>query len=436
MKNLLTNNIGLKILSVISAILLWIIVVNIDNPVISRAYSGVPVEIVNSSAITSEGKTFEVADDSDVITVVISAERSIIEDLTKDNIKAVADMKNITFMNTVPIELKTTRYYDKLESIQAKTPNLSVVIEEKEDKQIKLSINTEGSVAKGYIAGEIKPVVDVVKVSGPKSKVSLIDKAQITVDYSDMNESFTTSCPVVLYDVEGNVVDDPIITSSKTEIRTSVEILETKEIPVTASYVGTAANGFSATGMVICEPSSIVVAGKGSAFENISSVKIPEEYLSVDGAIENKTETVNIKELLPKGVVLADKSFNGDVSLVAVVEAHDTVVVELPVKNIEVINLPENYIAHVVYGEEKIPFEVSGLKNDLLTYAQSEITAVIDANTLSPRETKETEDDDTTIQTGSNDGLVLLNLPQGMSQISNTHLEVVITHQDNKEKEE
>ena len=167
MKNLLTNNIGLKILSVISAILLWIIVVNIDNPVISRVYSGIPVEIINSSAITSEGKTFEVADDSDVITVVISAERSIIEDLTKDNIKAVADMKNITFMNTVPIELKTTRYYDKLESIQAKTPNLSVVIEEKEDKQIKLSINTEGSVAKGYIAGEIKPVVDVVKVSGP-----------------------------------------------------------------------------------------------------------------------------------------------------------------------------------------------------------------------------------------------------------------------------
>ena len=132
MKNLLTNNIGLKILSVISAILLWIIVVNIDNPVISRVYSGIPVEIINSSAITSEGKTFEVADDSDVITVVISAERSIIEDLTKDNIKAVADMKNITFMNTVPIELKTTRYYDKLESIQAKTPNLSVVIEEKE----------------------------------------------------------------------------------------------------------------------------------------------------------------------------------------------------------------------------------------------------------------------------------------------------------------
>ena len=136
MKNLLTNNIGLKILSVISAILLWIIVVNIDNPVISRVYSGIPVEIINSSAITTEGKTFEVADDSDVITVVISAERSIIEDLTKDNIKAVADMKNITFMNTVPIELKTTRYYDKLESIQAKTPNLSVVIEEKEDKQI------------------------------------------------------------------------------------------------------------------------------------------------------------------------------------------------------------------------------------------------------------------------------------------------------------
>ena len=147
-------------------------------------------------------------------------------------------------------------------------------------------------------------------------------------------------------------------------------------------------------------------------------------------------ETVNIKEFLPKGVVLADKSFNGDVSLVAVIEAHDSIVVELPVKNIEVINLPDNYIAHVVYGEEKIPFEVSGLMNDLLAFSQSQISAVVDANTLSPRGTKKEGDDENTIQTGSNDGLVVLNLPQGVSQISSMHIEVVITHQENNETEE
>lgn len=435
MKNLLTNNIGLKILSVIAAIVLWIVVVNVDDPVISRIYTGIPVEIINTTAITSEGKTFEVADESDTITVVITAERSIIEALTKENIKATADMKNITFMNTVPIELKTTRYSEKIESISTRTPNLSVIIEERKDRQIKLSIQTDGNVAKGYIAGDITPVVDVIKVSGPESKVALVSKAEISVDYADMNESFTTSCPVVLYDLDGNVMDDPAVTASKNEIRTSVEILETKEIPVTAYYTGAAATGFGATGIVICEPSSIVVAGKGSSFDSLSSVKIPDESLSIDGAVENATASVDVNELLPKGVVLADKSFDGVINLVAVIEAHDSMSVEVPVKNISVVNIPDDYIAHVVYGEDTLQFEVSGLQNDLMELSQSDISAQIDGLTLVPR--SDDEDDSTEgIHTGSNDGTVLLTLPSGITQITNTTLEVVITHKEDSEKAE
>ena len=215
MKKFLTNNIGLKIISVICAFFLWLVVVNVDDPVITRMYSGIPVEIVNSSAITEEGKTYEVVDGTDVISVAVSAERSVIEQLSKDNIKATADMKNITFMNTVPIEIRTTRFAEKIGTISSKNTNLSVILEDKKDKQIKLTIITEGKVADGHVAGSITPVVDVIKVSGPESKVNLISRAEICVDYSDMNESFTTSCPVTLYDSTGEEIKEENITYIK-----------------------------------------------------------------------------------------------------------------------------------------------------------------------------------------------------------------------------
>ena len=437
MRKLLTNNIGLKLLSVFGAIILWIIVVNVDDPVISRIYTGIPVEIINGSAITAEGKTFEVADDTDTISVVISAERSIIEALSRENIKATADMKNLTFMNTVPIELKTNRFADKIGSISSKTSNLSVIIEERKNKQIKLTINTEGKVAQGYIAGEIDPVVDVVKVSGPESKVELVKTAEIVVDYADMNESFTTSCTVSLFDADGEEIFDEAITVSKKEVRASVEILEKKEIPVTAGYVGITAAGYSPTGTVICDPSSIVVAGKGAAFDNLSSIKIPDEVLSIDGASENVVVSTSINEYLPKGVVLADSSFKGDIDLVAVIEAHNSTLVELPVKNISVVNLPEGYIAHVIYGEETIPFEVSGLANELQSVQQSEMTAQIDALTLVPRVEPEEVQEGAVVNTGSNDGAVLLTLPQGLVQLTNVNVEVVVNYiEENKETEE
>lgn len=432
MKKFLTNNIGLKILSVLGAILLWIIVINIDDPVISRVYAGIPVEIVNSSAITDEGKTFEVENGSDVISVVISAERSVIEELTKENIKATADMRNITFMNNVPIEVRTNRFSDKINSISAKEANLSVIIEDRKEKQLKLSVITEGEVAQGYISGAIKPVVDVIKVTGPESKVNRISVAEIMVDLTDMNESYTTSCPIILRSPDGQYVDEPSVNVSMSEVRTDVEILETKEIPVTAGFTGSAAPGFSPTGTVICEPSSIVVAGKGSTFNNLSSVKIPDETLSIDGAIDDVAVQVNVKELLPNGVILAGKGFDGLVNLVAVVEQHAVVTINLPVDSISVVNLPKDYSAQIISDEDTIPVEISGLPEPLEAFLQSHITAHIDAAALVSKTDDAEDEDEVSIHVGTNEGKALIILPEGLTQLTDVTLKVIVTRTESE----
>lgn len=436
MKKLLTNNIALKILSFLGAIVLWIVVVNVDDPVVTRVYSGIPVEMINTNVISDEGKTFEIVDGTDVVSVAVTAERSIIESLTKDNIRATADMKNITFMNTVPIEIRSTRYSDKINAITSKNSNVSVVLEDRKDKQLKVSIATEGEVAKGYVAGVITPVVDVIKVSGPASKVSRVNTVEICVEFADMNESFTTSCPVKILDVNGREVTDEAISVSQSEIRTSVEILETKEIPVTAYFTGTAASGFGATGTVICTPSSIVVAGRGSVFEKLSSIKIPDDVLSIEGAVENAKTTVRIDKYLPDGVVIADASLGDEIEIEAVIEAHENTIVNIPVSSVSVINLPEDYTAHIVYGEDTIPFEIAGLQDDLTKIKISSIVAQIDANNLEPRlEEGEELDESVAVQEGVNDGQVVLTLPDGLVQISSMTIEVVVNHNDNSDKE-
>ena len=58
MKDFLTKNIGLKIVSVIVAILVWMIVVNISNPEI-KASKQIQVEVENEDVILNAGKTYE-----------------------------------------------------------------------------------------------------------------------------------------------------------------------------------------------------------------------------------------------------------------------------------------------------------------------------------------------------------------------------------------
>ena len=47
MKEKLTNNLGLKLLSLLMATLLWLVVVNSQDPLETRTFTDIPVKIIN-----------------------------------------------------------------------------------------------------------------------------------------------------------------------------------------------------------------------------------------------------------------------------------------------------------------------------------------------------------------------------------------------------
>ena len=64
----LTNNLGLKLISVFLAFFVWLAVVNIANPETDGSRE-VPLEIVNGSVLTASGKTYEIIGNVDTVTV-------------------------------------------------------------------------------------------------------------------------------------------------------------------------------------------------------------------------------------------------------------------------------------------------------------------------------------------------------------------------------
>ena len=109
LKNLakkLTNNLGLKVLAVLFAIALWIVVVNIDDPVKPAQYT-ISVTQDNMDYLTSNGKYSETLGGKNTVTFTASAKRSILEKLSNTDFTAVADMEKIdTKMCTVQFTFK------------------------------------------------------------------------------------------------------------------------------------------------------------------------------------------------------------------------------------------------------------------------------------------------------------------------------------------
>ena len=424
MKEKLTNNLGLKLISVGLAMILWIIVVSIDDPVITRTFSGIEVEVLNADAVTSQGKTYEILDGSNNIAVSVSAKRSILEKISKDYIKATADLKEMTILNSAAINVRTTRYSDMITSITPLTKNLKLAVEDLDKKQLSITVETIGNPAKGYVVGNNSPSVNITTVTGAASKVSRISRAVATVDVSGRTSNIRTGAEVVLYDGNGDPVNSSSVSVSVKEIVVDVDILETKEISVSAAVSGTTAEGFAYTGLVSVDPETVLVAGSGTVFNNLESIVIPAEDISIDGITEDKSFVLNITDYLPSGIRLADSGYDGSVTVTAYVGKLENALIDIPTSNIFIDNIPEGFTVSFADGSGTKRVEVQGLNEVLTNLDASTIMGSIDASAMTPREPVEGDEG---LHAGSYDAYVKWNMPPGVTVVGASMMEISIS---------
>ena len=401
---------------------MWLIVVNVDDPVITKTYTGIPVEILNADAITQEGKCFEVLGGTDSITVVLSAKRSVLDDMSRDYIKATADMKEYTFLDTVPIYVKATRYADKIESITTRTESMKVSMENLVNHTVPLSVRTEGSPLDGFILSSALPKVTTLNISGPESKVNNVFSAvaDLSVEGLSADESFMV--PITLLDADGGKINDTRLTPEMTSVSVNVVIWGTKEIPITCTTSGVPADGYSATGTIITDPASVVITGRSAYLDSMASINIPGDLISIAGASENVEKTVNLKTLLPSGISFAEDDFGDMVEVVVEIEPNDRKAITIPVSNITVENVPEGYTATIVDIGSLVTAEIQGKGDAFDRFDGSLAIGKIDASKLVARSEQGSE----SFPTGDCDGKVEFTFPMGVTEVSPVFMEVII----------
>lgn len=379
MKNRLTKNWGLKLGSFLFAVALWIIGTNINDPVSPYTASDVPVIIKNANLITDNGQVYEVLDGTDVIdTVTILGPRSVIDSLDDSNVVAVADMNDLTSVNTIAIQLSTNKYNDKLTSIKGSIDSVKLNIEDSQTRSFPLRAGTTGEVREGYMIGDVTTDQNLVKVSGPKSVVSQISKALVEVGVSGFTNNISTDADIHLYDENGKEIKSDSIEKSISKVRVNVEILEIKSVPLKFVVTGIPADGYQLTGEIESTRNYVNIAGKSKTLQNINAIEIPENVIDVTGAREDVTTLIDLKNYLPDGVVLAEEDFSGNINVTAFVEQETVRTVTIDVENITITGIPEGYEATITEPEDKCEVMLVGLASELNAIAVEEIVATAD----------------------------------------------------------
>ena len=404
----LTGNLGLKIVSLGLAFLLWLFVVSIENPVMTLSFTSIPVTVENADVMEAQGKAFELADSSRTVTVTVKADRSVLSELSRDNIKATVDMTELDG-NRVPIAVKSSRYSDRIQAINPAKEYANVLIEDLAHAQFRIVVETTGSVPEGYAVGSTSVANNVVRVSGPESIVSSIAEAKVRINVSGMTSEIHTDVPILLLDEDGDPVDTSSLEISLNQVNASAEIWKVVEIPIHAGFSGTPAPGYLATGAVSIDPSTVFVTGDSKALSSAASITIPSTELDITGAVGDTAADVNISSLLPSGVYLDSSKSDGIVSVTAEVVEASAAVLQVPYANLTPAGLPEGMIIGNDMATSLVAVTVRGLQSDLDVLNGASITGTLDLSGIPLNENG-------TVTPGSYAGEVVLALPQGVTQ--------------------
>lgn len=351
MRKKLTSNLGLKILALFAAALLWLIVVNIDDPNTTVQFSGVEVKIVNEDFILKNGKTMKALGEK-TVSVTVRGKRSRVSKIESSDIVVTADMKDIVMQSLVPLEVSIKGFEGAYDSATTNPRNMEFSIEDEQTQTYPITPSARGTVQDGKVLGEMTVDPETIKIGGPSSVISTISKVVAEVNVSGLAKDTEKTAELRVYDKNDNVIEATNYTVANLGsdgVKVQIKLLEEKEVDVNFddSKIGIAA-GYNYNGLTY-EPTKLKIQGRASVLAGISEIKVPAEALESQNLSEITEKTVDITPYLPEHVQLSDEN-QSNVVVTINVEQPGTRTLEVPTSAVVIKNLADDLTADL--GEE------------------------------------------------------------------------------------
>ncbi len=378
MKKRFFQNWLLKLASVLCAVVLWIIIYSVDDPAASTTIYNVPVTFLNTEVVTDQNQVYEVLDNSDVVRrISIHSTRSVIDRINDSDIRVEADFSKMKLDGTIELKFYSDRHNDSID-FKPSASELKISVEDRKEKNVSLSLVLTGTPEEGYIIGSSKLAQNRITINGAESIINLIDRAVATVDVENVSDDIFAYADITLLDKEGQEISKDKINMSTKLVNATVEIFDTKTVPIIYTANGEAAEGFFATGEIYPELNEVLIAGKENTISRVSEIVVAGEDMSIAGAQTDVVTRVDLDDYLPSGIVRADKEWNGHISVtmpvVPIVEKEYT----FPMGQMIIANVPEGYDIVHIYAEAQMTAKIRGPQHLLDALAAEQITGIVD----------------------------------------------------------
>ncbi len=387
MKEKLTNNFSLKVLSLVLAVLLWILILSIEDPTTTKDFSDIPVTEVNGDQITEAGKAYSYTD-GDTVRVRVEGRSSIVNSLTKEDFLAVADLSTISITGAVAVDVSCPKYPSLAVSAIGTSTVIKVDIEDMSEKALNVRVITEGRVASGKFIGTGVATPNLVTVSGPASLVRSVKEAVVYVSVNEYTVTdIRTNATLTLLDGDGNELTASTLNISESSIEVQVPIYNTKTVPIDFEVEGDVAEGYTLVSAAF-EPKEAELAGDSQALAQIDVLNLTNYDLSGKNASLEDSMAISglVADSLPEGVVLANP--DAMIAIAVTIEPVREQSFDFPISKVQVENGSKDLTYSLTSDSltRSLSVPVSGAESLVNALTADDIQVVVDVGGYSDGE--------------------------------------------------
>lgn len=359
--------------SLVLAFFVWVIATFQSDPIQQQRFSRLEVRMTSDTGllITSPAQANRLG------SVVISAQRSVLDLLTTEEIIVSADLSGLG-PGEHSVELNATVARQQAAVVDISPRLMRITLEEAAQRQIPLRALVTGEPPAGYSRDE--PSFDVnlnqVLVSGSASKVNEVVAAQIELDLRQQRNPIETDMRLIAVDADGNAVTDVTLEPQVVRVRVNIRRRDdVREVSVRPNILGTPPEGYVLKA-VSYDPPSILVSGTAAQLAALPDTLSTDP---IDLSKQTASFEVDVPVMLPDENLLLMSNQNITVSVEINPVTGSRQFDSIPV---EILGLAEGYSAHL--APVQVSVLVNGPQPQLDLLAAENIRVALDLNGLIP----------------------------------------------------
>jgi YbbR domain-containing protein len=347
---LLSNNVGLKVASIIFAIVLWGFVMTEINPPREKTFNDINLKYNNTNNLAE--KELIISDNLDDILqsvdIKIEANPDYLYLITEESINAYVDLSLINGTGEQVVAIKATSSIGTVVGISPKT--ITINVEDFLTRVIPVDYEIKNNLAADYFVSQPVITPESIEIKGARSLIEAVSTAVCYIDLHEITESFKQSFPLTFRDKSGEIIEADEYKEDLPSVIVDLLILPQKEVPINYhdSIFGldNISEGFIVTNYW-AEPGTVLVAAEQSILDTIVDVQL--EGIDISGAKTDLSIQTNIKQIDGAIITTDPKGISINVEIMA----QETTQIFEAVK-VQTQNLKKGYEASVVPSSIKV----------------------------------------------------------------------------------